>query len=46
VPNFWAGVNPQLTLHKGENGKPDTVTMSYPRDIVEQQLMYTRIAGN
>jgi len=46
LPNFWAGINPQLTLRRGENGKPDKVTMSYPRDIVAQQLMYTRIAGD
>jgi dipeptidyl-peptidase-3 len=45
LPNFWAGINPELELHKSAAGKPDTVTMSYPRDIFQQQLLYTKIAG-
>jgi dipeptidyl-peptidase-3 len=45
LPTNWAGINPELELHKGANGKLDTVTMSYPRDVVQQQLLYTRIAG-
>jgi dipeptidyl-peptidase III len=45
LPDYWAGINPELDLRKGANGKPDTVTISYPRDIFQQQLMYTRIAG-
>ncbi|HKQ88484.1 MAG TPA: hypothetical protein VJS43_17130 [Candidatus Acidoferrales bacterium] len=38
-------VNPELTLHKGANGRPDTVTMSYPRDIEQEQLLYSQITG-
>ena len=45
LPTFWVGINPDLELHKGADGKPDGVTISYPRDIVKQQLRYTKIAG-
>ncbi len=45
LPTSWAGINPELTLHKGTNGKPDSVTISYPRDIEQEQLMYSRITG-
>jgi dipeptidyl-peptidase-3 len=45
LPDYVAGINPELELHKGANGKPDTVTISYPRDIAQQQSMYRRIAG-
>jgi dipeptidyl-peptidase III len=45
LPDFVAGINPQLTLYKGADGKPDTVTMSYPRDIEKQQLYYSRVTG-
>ena len=45
LPTNWAGINPELTLYKGANGQPDTVTMSYPRDIEQEQLMYSRITG-
>jgi dipeptidyl-peptidase III len=45
LPNNWAGINPELTLHKGANGQPDSVTMSYPRDVMQEQLMYSRITG-
>jgi dipeptidyl-peptidase-3 len=45
LPNNWARINPELTLHKGANGQPDTVTMSYPRDVTQQQLLYSHITG-
>lgn len=45
LPENWAGINPELALHKGANGRPDTVTIGYPRDIMQQQLMYSRITG-
>ena len=45
LPTYWVGINPDLELRKASNGKPDEVTISYPRDIVKQQLRYTEIAG-
>jgi dipeptidyl-peptidase-3 len=45
LPAYWVGINPDLELHPGANGQPDTVEMSYPRDIVKQQLRYTTVAG-
>lgn len=45
LPTYWVGINPEFELHPGANGQPDTVEMSYPRDIVKQQLRYTAIAG-
>jgi len=45
LPTYWVGINPDLELHPGANGEPDTVEMSYPRDIVKQQLRYATIAG-
>jgi dipeptidyl-peptidase-3 len=39
VPNYWVGINPELELRKG------AIQISYPRDIVKQQLRYTKIAG-
>jgi dipeptidyl-peptidase-3 len=45
VPNYWVGINPDLDLHKGSDGKSEGVSISYPRDMVKQQLRYTKIAG-
>jgi dipeptidyl-peptidase III len=39
IPNYWVGINPELELRHG------AVQISYPRDIVKQQLRYTTIAG-
>ena len=39
IPNYWVGINPELELRRG------AVQISYPRDIVKQQLRYTIIAG-
>jgi dipeptidyl-peptidase-3 len=44
IPNDWSGINPDLGLRRGAGGKMD-VTISYPRDMVKQQLGYTRING-
>jgi dipeptidyl-peptidase III len=44
IPNDWAGINPDLELRRGAGGKMD-VTVSYPRDMVKQQLAYTKING-
>lgn len=43
LPTYWVGINPELELHKGVDGQPDTVTISYPRDFAEQQLRYAKI---
>jgi len=39
LPTYWTGINPQLTL------RGDTVTMSYPRDYMRQQLAYAAENG-
>ncbi len=39
LPNYWVGINPELELRRG------AVQISYPRDIVKQQLRYAAIAG-
>jgi dipeptidyl-peptidase-3 len=39
IPNYWVGINPELELRRG------AVQISYPRDIVAQQLRYTKITG-
>ena len=39
MPNYWVGINPELELRRG------VVQISYPRDIVKQQLRYAKIAG-
>jgi len=44
LPNYWVGINPDLQLHKGAVGQQDGVEIGYPRDLVQQQLRYTKIA--
>jgi dipeptidyl-peptidase III len=44
IPNDWSGINPDLELRRGAGGKMD-VTITYPRDIVKQQLANTKING-
>ncbi len=44
IPNDWSGINPDLELRRGAGGKMD-VTITYPRDLVKQQLAYTKING-
>ena len=44
IPTHWAGINPDLELRRGPGGKME-VTISYARDIVKQQLAYTKING-
>ncbi len=45
LPTHWVGINPELELHQGSGGQPDTVTISYPRDFAQQQLLYSKIEG-
>jgi dipeptidyl-peptidase-3 len=44
IPTDWAGINPDLELRRGPGGTMQ-VTISYPRDMVKQQLAYTKING-
>jgi dipeptidyl-peptidase III len=45
LPTYWAGISPELELRPGANGQANAVEISYPRDVVKQQLRYTGIAG-
>ena len=39
LPAYWAGINPDLTASFDPQGKITKVEISYPRDIVKQQLI-------
>jgi len=41
LPTYWAGINPELTATRDAKGKITKVEISYPRDMVKQQLMYS-----
>ena len=45
IPAYWAGINPDLTAAFDGNGKASkmTVTISYSRDFVKQQLGYSAV---
>ncbi len=45
LPTYWVGINPELELRKGADGKGDDVEISYPRDFLKQQLHYSEING-
>jgi dipeptidyl-peptidase III len=45
LPNYWVGINPELELRKIPGGEGRTVYIRYPRNIVQQQLRYARLAG-
>lgn len=45
LPTYWTGINPDLIPHFGAGGRIDAVEIRYPRDIIQQQLRYTEIAG-
>ncbi len=44
IPNYWVGINPELELRRGPGNQP-TVQLTFPRDIITQQLHYAKIAG-
>ena len=44
LPTYWTGINPQLTAAFAPGGEVTSVTISYPRDYMRQQLAYA--AGN
>jgi dipeptidyl-peptidase-3 len=46
LPNYWAGINPELKASIDAQGKASTVEISYPRDYVKQQLGYSAMYGN
>jgi dipeptidyl-peptidase III len=41
IPTYWAGINPELTASFDAAGKITKVDVSYPRDVVKQQLGYS-----
>ena len=43
LPTYWVGINPELTAGGEVNGKIEKVEISYPRDIVKQQLGYSKM---
>jgi dipeptidyl-peptidase III len=40
VPTYWCGINSDVTAKLDPAGKVISVSMSYPRDFVKQQLSY------
>lgn len=40
IPAYWCGINADLTARFDGSGKLNSVTLSYPRDYVRQQLGY------
>jgi dipeptidyl-peptidase-3 len=45
IPTYWCGVYSDLTPHFDAAGKVSAVEISYPRDVVRQQLSYARMYG-
>jgi dipeptidyl-peptidase-3 len=45
VPAYWSGINSELTAEFDAAGKVKSVTISYPRDYVKQQLGYAAMYG-
>ena len=45
LPTFSVGIYPNLDLHKDRDGKIDDVIISYPRNIMQQQLRWAKING-
>jgi dipeptidyl-peptidase III len=45
LPIFWTGINPDLQPRFGKNSTIVDVEITYPRDIVKQQLRYSAITG-
>jgi dipeptidyl-peptidase-3 len=40
LPAYWCGINADLTARLDASGKITSVALSYPRDVVKQQLGY------
>jgi dipeptidyl-peptidase-3 len=45
IPTYWCGVNADLTAKLDGAGKVASVAISYPRDVVKQQLGYAAMYG-
>ncbi len=45
LPIFWTGINPDLQPRFGKSGNIVDVEITYPRDILKQQLRYSVITG-
>lgn len=45
LPTFSVGIYPNLDLHKDHDGRIDDVIISYPRNIMEQQLRWAKFTG-
>jgi dipeptidyl-peptidase-3 len=43
LPTYWAGVNSELAAQFDAKGKITKVSISYPRDMVKQQLGYSKM---
>jgi dipeptidyl-peptidase-3 len=43
IPPYWAGINADLAARFDGSGKVTSVTTSYPRDYVKQQLGYAAL---
>ena len=41
IPTYWSGINPSLAAQFGPKGDLTRVVISYPRDVVRQQLSYS-----
>ena len=45
LTTYSVGIYPDLELHKGADGKPNNVPISYPREIMAHQLRWAKITG-
>jgi dipeptidyl-peptidase III len=45
VPTYWAGIYADLAAKLDSGGKVKSVTISYPRDFVKQQLSFATMYG-
>jgi dipeptidyl-peptidase III len=45
IPTYWAGINPELIALVDAAGNIRKVEISYPRDVVKQQLGYSAMYG-
>jgi hypothetical protein len=46
LPTYFAGINPDLTATFDNRGELGKVDISYPRDMVKQQLAWSAINGS
>jgi dipeptidyl-peptidase-3 len=45
LPTYFAGINADLTAQLDAKGNATSVTITYPRDYVKQQLSYSKMSG-